>query len=212
MSKDLPKQLAIGLERLSDLLRAHAWKQRETSGLNPTQRSVLTRLAERDQPLRLKALAQSLGVSSASVSDSVKSLEARGYLRRQPDPGDARAILVSPTASGLRSLSLARSDDTGALDLVAGLSRADQGELLRLLQLLIHRAQDTGTATGFRTCLGCRFFRPYASGDPDRPHLCDYIGSAFGHHELRIDCAEHEADDPETVAIAARRLADPHPS
>lgn len=211
MDTERDRQLAAGLERLAGLLRADSWKQRERSGLNPTQLAVLSHLATHRQGVRLKSLAQALGLTPATLSESVSTLEHRGEAKREPDPGDARATLIALTPAGRRSLSRARARPSGARLLIQGLETQDRGALLRMLQLLIHQAQQSGMASGFRTCLGCRFFKPFSSGNPERPHVCGFLGTDFGHSELRIDCAEQEPAEPETVSIAAAALRDPLP-
>jgi hypothetical protein len=80
--------------------------------------------------------------------------------------------------------------------LVEALGEADLGALLRVAQLLVNEAQEQGLATGLRTCLGCEFFRPFASGRRDAPHVCAFVDKPFGDAELRVDCAEQRpADD-----------------
>jgi DNA-binding MarR family transcriptional regulator len=211
MDNGADQQLIIGLERFSGLLRAQTWKRRECSGLNPTQLAVLGHLAGHRRGLRLKSLAEALGVTTATLSESVSTLERRGELKRRPDPDDARAALITVTAAGRRSLARARSGDSATQQLVRVLGEQDRGALLRILQLLIHQAQQSGVASGFRTCLGCGHFQPYASGDAERPHLCGFLGTAFGHTELRVDCAEHDAASPESIQAAAAALRDPLP-
>jgi DNA-binding MarR family transcriptional regulator len=200
---DTAQQLALGLERLAELLRAQAWKQQQQSGLNPTQQSVLRRLAEHDDGLRLSQLAGLLGVSAASLSDSVSSLERRGEVLKKPDPDDGRASRLRLSAAGKRRLLKLQRSPSPAAGLVEALNPRQQGDLLALLQLLIAQAQDQGLATGFRTCLGCRFFRPHAHGHSDQPHHCDLLDRAFGQQALRIDCAERQPAPPELAAIAA---------
>ncbi len=211
MDSERDRQLAAGLDRLAGLLRADTWKHRERSGLNPTQLAVLSHLAVHHQGVRLKALAEALGLTAATLSESVSTLERRGELQRKTDPGDARAALIALTPRGRRCLKKARSRPLGAQQLIEGLGVQDRGALLRMLQLLIHQAQQNGMASGFRTCLGCRFFKPFASGNPERPHVCGYLGTDFGHTELRIDCAEQQPVDPETELTAADALRDPLP-
>ncbi len=50
--------------------------------------------------LRPSELADRLQISKQSVNDLLRDLEARGYLVREPDPGDGRARVVRLTARG----------------------------------------------------------------------------------------------------------------
>ncbi len=200
MNSDTSQQLALGLERLAELLRAQAWKQQQESALNPTQQAVLRRLDGHPEGLRLGQLAGWLGVSAASLSESVGTLERRGDLVRAPDPDDGRASRLRLAPEGKRRLDKLDQSPSPAAQLVEALSVEQQGDMLSLLQLLIAQAQDRGLASGFRTCVGCRFFRPHVHTDSQHPHHCDYLDRPFGSVQLRIDCAEQQ---PASVAIAA---------
>jgi DNA-binding MarR family transcriptional regulator len=51
---------------------------------------------------RITVLAARAGVTKQAIGQMVTDLEARGYVRRAPDPGDARAKIVRYTAKGRR--------------------------------------------------------------------------------------------------------------
>jgi DNA-binding MarR family transcriptional regulator len=59
-------------------------------------------------PVTIGALAERLGVSQQAASKSVADLERRGYLRRDPDPADARARRVALTPRGDGAIEAAR--------------------------------------------------------------------------------------------------------
>lgn len=202
-------EIAYGLERLLLLLRAQAWRSHGAPGLHPAQQALLGLLANTDDGLRIGEIAERLGISSASVSDSVTALETKRLVSRGPDPADARSTRVRLTRRGRSHARSARGADTAAARLIARLPDRDQAALLRSLQLLIHQAQVQGLATGLRTCLGCRHFRPYASGDPAMPHVCAFLGTPFGDADLRTDCADSEPELPERAAETVARFRDP---
>ena len=49
-------------------------------------------------------LAARAGVTRQAASQLLKEIEAKGYVRREPDPDDARAVIVRRTARGERLL------------------------------------------------------------------------------------------------------------
>ena len=61
-----------------------------------------------DHGTRLTDLAERAGMTKQSMGELVEDLVAKGYLERAPDPHDARARLVRPTAKGRRHLRDAR--------------------------------------------------------------------------------------------------------
>jgi DNA-binding MarR family transcriptional regulator len=68
-------------------------------GLHPGQEALLLELA-RTGPMIQAQLSEALGCEPPSVTLMTRKLEARGYIRRTPDPSDKRASIVELTASG----------------------------------------------------------------------------------------------------------------
>src|SRR5579875_1382929 len=65
------------------------------------QRAVLARL-DHNGPMTSAALARLEGITPQSMGPTVSALEADGLVERRPDPGDARQVLISLTATGRR--------------------------------------------------------------------------------------------------------------
>lgn len=194
------EQAAAGLDQLASLVRAQSWRTDATPSLPPTQAAVVRMLAGVSESLRGGQIAERLGVSAASLSDSLKTLEAKGWIRRVPDPQDGRASRVRLSAKGRSLAQRLNHPERGMSALLQDLDDTDVGQLLRITQLLVAQAQQQGLATGLRTCLGCRFFQPYASGDAQRPHVCGFLQQAFGDPDLRVQCAEQEAAEETQMA------------
>jgi DNA-binding MarR family transcriptional regulator len=185
-----------GLAKLGLALRHEAWRAGSLRGLTPTQAQVLAMLARGSGP-RLAELAAELGVSAASASDSVAALVARGLVRKSRASTDGRALRLALTASGRRAAERASEWPDALLATAAELAPDEQGLLLRLLTKLIRGLQVAGRIPPARMCASCRFFRPHAHPGSPRPHHCAFVDAAFGEHELRLECAEHEHATPE---------------
>ena len=82
-----------GIARVTRLLRPF--------DLSPTGGLVLSALADHG-PLSPSALSDRLIVTRATMTGLLDSLERRGYLRRAPNPGDRRSLLVEITSEGAR--------------------------------------------------------------------------------------------------------------
>ncbi|HEY3143484.1 MAG TPA: MarR family transcriptional regulator [Acidimicrobiales bacterium] len=61
-------------------------------------------LAAREQPLTGRAIGDLLGMTKQAASKLVESMEDAGYVRRRPDPSDARVKVVALTPRGHRLL------------------------------------------------------------------------------------------------------------
>lgn len=197
------RQITTALQRLAMFWRASQWQAAKGVGLNPTQSETLTRVATR--PERAVDLAAALGITQASLSDSVAALDRKGLVRRGPDPEDGRARRIEATAEG-HALARRMPEAPAALvAAIAGLDAAERGGLLRALTLVIRSLQEARAIPVQRMCLTCRYFRPNLHDDPARPHHCALVDAAFADADLRIDCADHEtATDPEAAPARAR--------
>jgi len=84
---------------------------------------------------RVYELATALGVSTGGASKLVDRLEAFGYCRRHPNPGDRRSSLLKLTPAGAAMLATAqRVLDAGLHDLLA--SRLSQAEMAQLAAIV----------------------------------------------------------------------------
>lgn len=55
-------------------------------------------------PIKPRALAEGLGLTTGAVTSLIDRLEGRGLVRRAPDPKDRRGVLVEPTEAMLTAL------------------------------------------------------------------------------------------------------------
>lgn len=208
-------RLREGFERIAFVLRADLWAAAGGAGLNPTQAQVLGLLANRPAGLRPKDIAAHLAISAPSIADTLAALVRKGMLRRDPDPGDARAALMRATAQGLRlgaEIAGASSQVAAAL---AALPPAMRQDLLLAQVALIRQLQIAGAIPMQRMCVSCRHFRPHAHPGAEAPHHCAFVNAAIGDRDLRLDCGEHEAADPPAQAAAwaafTKGTPSPHP-
>jgi DNA-binding MarR family transcriptional regulator len=80
----------------------------EALGVSPPRLSALSVVVWAG-PIGIGALAAAEGVSAPTMTRLVDGLERDGYVRRFPDPDDARGVLVRPTARGRRLLTEGRA-------------------------------------------------------------------------------------------------------
>lgn len=202
-------QAATGLVKLGLALRHHAWKEGKGEGLTPTQGQLLSSLMLQEDPRRRTPgqLSRELALSPATVTEALNALEAKGLVVRRVVQEDRRSVRIDLTEQGLS----AARDATGWADFLAAavgsLPPADQVALVRVLIHIIRTLQQRGQIPVARMCVNCRFFRPYAHPDPQRPHHCDYVDAPFGDAGLRLDCPEHQPAAADMESLLWQRWA-----
>lgn len=116
----------------------------EPLGLTVKHFGVLTFIrheAESDRPgrsLSQQAIGERLRIDRTTMVSVIDELERAGYVKRERNPGDRRAYVITLTATGRRTQ--ARSEeavDAHALHFFGRLSKAERQELHGLLTRLI---------------------------------------------------------------------------
>ncbi|WP_457029039.1 MarR family winged helix-turn-helix transcriptional regulator [Kitasatospora sp. P5_F3] len=101
-----------------------------SQGLTLIQGKLLSLLS---CPMPMRALAELLGCDASNVTGLVDRLEARGLLRREPDPADRRVKTVLLTPEGEAAVRRIRAEITTGLP---GLAQLDDAERRSLSELL----------------------------------------------------------------------------
>ena len=184
------EQVAAGFFQLGLYLRSKQWRNAEKSGLTSTQISILGFLKRRG-PNRVMALAKLVGITEATASRAISTLERKGLVEKRADPDDGRATRISLTATGIRLLSRQSEFPEALMAALAGLDPIESTVLHRVLSKVILHLQETGAIEPQRMCCTCRFFRPYVHSDAVRPHHCEFVDAPFGSVSLRLDCGDH---------------------
>ncbi|WP_040805589.1 MarR family winged helix-turn-helix transcriptional regulator [Nocardia concava] len=110
-------------------------------GLTPAQARALRiigRAAEHaDEPLRMSALAEHLGIVPRSATTVVDALVSAGLVAREQDPTNRRATLVTPTEAGRAALTrMFDARREAAEEIFAALTPAQRHTLRDLLATL----------------------------------------------------------------------------
>jgi DNA-binding MarR family transcriptional regulator len=104
----------------NDLLRVAArlsrWASQVASFDIPFAQARLLGLVDEHAPVRVSTLAARDHSSQPTVTAQLQRMEAAGWVRREVDPADARATLVSLTAEGTAALIRVRDARAAVLE------------------------------------------------------------------------------------------------
>ncbi len=176
------------IDRLGRLVRS----QEQAGGLNPAQWEALRYLARANRFSRSPgALAEFLGSTKGTASQTVLALERKGLVRRERDPDDRRAVRLGLTGAGRTHL---RRDPlrefAGA---ASALTKEAQNGLSAGLGDILGQLQRHNGRRPFGTCQHCRFFqRRGAAKQSDGPHRCILLDVALSEADSGLICVEQE--------------------
>jgi DNA-binding MarR family transcriptional regulator len=179
------------LERLCNLLRVQSRAAGAGLGLQPVQLQALRFLSAcnrfSDHP---QAVADYLGQTKGTVSQTIGVLEQKGLLTKLPDNKDRRVMHLRITEGGRRAL--ARTSPSVALmGAAAALSPSDRASLEGALGSLLRAMQQENGLRTFGPCITCRFNRETTVG-----RLCGLTGELLAEDDLGAICREHEYPQP----------------
>jgi DNA-binding MarR family transcriptional regulator len=98
-------------------------------GISPPRLSALSVVVFAG-PIGIGALAAAEGVAAPTMTRLVDGLEREGFVRRRPDPNDARGVIVEASATGRRTLTRGRQQRVRSL--AAGLASLSSEELAEI--------------------------------------------------------------------------------
>tara|TARA_B100000614_G_scaffold257511_1_gene277921 strand:+ start:82 stop:546 length:465 start_codon:yes stop_codon:yes gene_type:complete len=136
--ESIVRELIRVMRRITRLLKKRTFNSL-TKEIRPSSVFVMTQLfrsADEGVPaLRVSEIASAMGISVPGATRIVTGLEEDGYVRREMDPDDRRAVLVSLTDAGREALAPARRElESRFHGLIEHLGDERSARLVSLLQ------------------------------------------------------------------------------
>jgi DNA-binding MarR family transcriptional regulator len=182
---------ALEAAHLIDRIDRLARSDEAAGDLNPAQWEALRFVARANRFSRTPAaLAEYLGSTRGTVSQSLIALEQKGHVTRAPSAQDRRSVVLGLTTLGERTL---KNDPIRRL--AADLAAGDPEKLPALVETLkavlaAMVARNGGRAFG--VCHTCRHFRKDGGPNTRQPHYCGLLDAALSDADSRAICVEQE--------------------
>jgi DNA-binding MarR family transcriptional regulator len=190
-SEPLDHRIAKALHKLGLALKHQTWMQANEEGLSPTQGQILSALFDSGS-LTGSELAKQIGITLATVSDSVRVLVAKGFATKKPDARHPRASLIELTQAGRKAAAKTRTWPDFLSSAIGALSEPEKQVFNTAILKMIRTMQEVGQIPTSRMCITCTSFRPRVHEGPS-PHHCALVDAPLADHHLRLDCPEHQA-------------------
>lgn len=183
---------ALEAARLIDRLDRLARGGEAAGELNPAQWEALRFVARANRFSRTPAaLAEYLGSTRGTVSQTLIALEQKGHVTREPSSRDRRSVVLELTDTGARAL---RRDPI--LALASDLEGAAPGQLEAVVEVLrrtLHAIITRNGGRAFGACYTCRHFKKDGGSGRSTLHHCALLDEPLSEADSRAICVEHEA-------------------
>lgn len=174
-------------ERIANLLRADARKS--AAGQQPVQLEALHYLGICNKYSNTPvAVAEYLGLTKGTVSQTLRVLEQNGLVSKQPDNKDRRVVHLTVTAKGRHVLSSA-VPPRSLLAALQALSEPQQDTLRSALEQLLRAMQGANELKTFGVCGSCR----HNLAGPGNNRLCGLTQEVLTQDDCTQICREHSA-------------------
>ena len=187
-NSNIESKIIASLERVSQAFRVLLWNESKEHSLSPIQVQVLIFLLyHSDQKRKVSYLADEFNMTKATISDTVKTLEQKLFIRKEYEQHDTRTYIKHLTEKGKE---IAEQTSLFAKEIQIPIDKLHSTEkenlLLNLLDIIKH-LNKSGVITIQRMCFTCHFYKTNKNG-----HFCNLLNSSIADNELRIDCPEHK--------------------
>lgn len=184
--KDTSGKIVAGLERISEAFKVLLWDKAKQLKLSPIQIQILIFIAyHKDALCNVSQLAKEFNVTKPTVSDAIKALDAKGFILKDYSSADSRSYTIVLSTAGKAIVAETEHFASPFQQALQQLPEEALESVFEHLSKLIYSLNQSGILTVQRTCYGCTFYHPTASGD-----FCNLLQKELLTTDIRLDCPE----------------------
>lgn len=183
--------LVACLSRLCQALQHFVREAAEPTRLSPDQIRFLMYLRNATpRAATVMDIARTFMVGHPTVSESVKALVRRRFVKRIPI-GPGKRARLELTATGKKTVEALTHYANPLQESMSALNTEEKFGLLFSLFRIIKGLQDREAIPPTRLCVNCTHFHPNQFEASKTPHECDDYGIALATGSLRLECPEY---------------------
>jgi len=187
-NNNLDSKIVAGLERLSQVFRILLWEKSKEHSLSPIQIQLMIFIQHHSQDKStISYLAQEFNFTKPTISDAIKVLEQKQFIKKITDSTDTRSYTIQLTAKGKKIVSETENFANPLTDIIKKSSPADKLVLWDNITNLITQLNKLEVISIQRTCFNCKHYSIKV-----KTHFCNLLDQKLQTQDIRIDCEEFE--------------------
>lgn len=185
-SNHINSKVIASLEKVSEVFRVLLWDSGKEFGLSPIQIQLLlfVKFHPEEDLRKVAYMSKEFNMTKATISDSLKTLEQKGLIRKKTDLEDARSVTVSLTAKGEKIVSHVEGFTDRLDSALEVVSQREKEALLHTLMRLSQELLNKQVLSVQRMCFNCNNYR----GNFADNHYCEAYKKKIVQKSLRVDC------------------------
>lgn len=189
-NENTESRIAAALERIANAFKVLLWNESKELDLTPVQvQSLIFLLYHHESLCTVSSLAAEFGMTKATVSDVVKTLERKKLIEKLQSESDSRSFIIRLTREGKLVAKQAALFSRVLHSPLETMNRHEKEIMLNGLLSIIYHLNKEGIITVQRMCFNCRF---YESKEKGSKHYCRLLQKHLSVSALRLDCPEFE--------------------
>lgn len=187
-NNNLDSKIVAGLERLSQVFRILLWEKAKEHSLSPIQIQLMIFIQHHSQDKStISYLAQEFNFTKPTISDSIKVLEQKQYIKKITDSVDTRSYTIQLTTQGKKIVTETENFANSLTEIVSKSTQTDKLVLWDNITKLIIQLNKLEVISVQRTCFNCKHY-----SIKNKIHFCNLLDQKLQTQDIRIDCEEFE--------------------
>ncbi len=187
-NSSLDNKIVAGLERLSQVFRILLWEKAKEHSLSPIQIQLLIFIQHHStEKTTVSYLAQEFNFTKPTISDAIKVLEQKNFIKKNTDSSDTRSYTIQLTASGQKIVLETENFANPITEIITKSNEADKLILWVNISNLISLLNRQEIISIQRTCFNCGHYTV-----KNKNAFCSLLNQKLLTKDIRIDCEEFE--------------------
>lgn len=187
-NSNLDSKIVAGLERLSQVFRILLWEKAKEHSLSPIQIQLMIFIQHHLQDKStISYLAQEFNFTKPTISDAIKVLEQKQFIKKITDSTDTRSYTIQLTVKGKKIVSDTENFANPLTDIITKSTSADKLVLWENITNLITQLNKLQVISIQRTCFNCKHY-----SIKFKTAFCNLLDQKLQTQDIRIDCEEFE--------------------
>lgn len=187
-NESLNNKIVAGIDRVSQVFKTLLWEKAKEFHLTPIQIQVLIFVANHSQSQStVSYLAKEFNLTKPTISDTIKILDQKEFIKKLRDTKDTRSYTIQLTAKGKQAVADTDNFVAPLTNIIEKSTDIDKLALWQSITTLILELNKLNIINVQRTCSVCNHY-----SEKDNTSFCNLLNQKLEMEDIRIDCPEFE--------------------
>ena len=190
-NSNLDNKIVAGLDRISQVFKTLLLGKSKTYNLSPIQIQLLIFIEyHSEEKTTISYLSQEFNLAKPTISDTIKTLEQKQFIKKIVDKNDSRSYRIKLTQTGKNIVLETESFVNPLAEIIANSNQNDKLVLWESITNIIQQLNELKIISVQRTCFNCKFY-----SDNNNISFCNLLNQNLKTEDIRIDCEEFELNN-----------------